>query len=94
MSIQVSDGVSKVIVQEGSGNCPRPGDKIKVQCTGSLNGNPPKKFWRLETIKMFSCLSLNALFLTVPKILDKSHLSSMWAWDKSSKVNDPVWCYK
>ncbi|XP_064389395.1 uncharacterized protein LOC135337391 [Halichondria panicea] len=45
MSIQISEGVSKVIVREGSGNTPAAGSKIVVQCTGSLNTNPPKKFW-------------------------------------------------
>ena len=39
-------GVKKELVRAGSGNIPKRGDTITVHCTGSLNTNPPKKFWR------------------------------------------------
>lgn len=37
--------VKKELVRAGSGNTPKRGDTITVHCTGSLNTNPPKKFW-------------------------------------------------
>ncbi|XP_078360856.1 uncharacterized protein LOC144645231 [Oculina patagonica] len=37
--------VKKDILRAGSGPRPNPGDTITVHCTGSLNTNPPKKFW-------------------------------------------------
>lgn len=42
----VSDGLRKELLSPGSGNKPSPGDTITVHCTGCVNGNPPKKFWR------------------------------------------------
>ncbi|XP_014668839.1 PREDICTED: peptidyl-prolyl cis-trans isomerase FKBP12-like [Priapulus caudatus] len=42
--MQVSEGVSKQIVREGTGNYPKAGDSITVHCTGCLT-TPPKKFW-------------------------------------------------
>lgn len=44
--VQISDGLQKELLQAGSGRKPNPGDTITVNCTGSINGNPPKKFWR------------------------------------------------
>ncbi len=84
MSIQISEGVSKVIVREGSGNSPNEGAKIVVQCTGSLNTNPPKKFWRYDYLLVI-CVDYYSL-LTAPRILDRSRFPLMWALAKSSKV--------
>ncbi|XP_062504588.1 uncharacterized protein LOC134181342 [Corticium candelabrum] len=42
---QVSDGVKKEIVREGSGRQVKSGNEITVHCTGSLAGPPTKKFW-------------------------------------------------
>ena len=39
-------GVEKEVLRAGSGSPPKRGDTITVHCTGSLNTNPPKKFWR------------------------------------------------
>ena len=38
--------VKKEVLRAGSGSPPKKGDTIEVHCTGSLNTNPPKKFWR------------------------------------------------
>ncbi len=46
MAEQISDGLKKEVLKPGSGDRPNRGDTITVQCTGSLNGTPPKKFWR------------------------------------------------
>ena len=43
---QVSNGLRKELLAAGSGQKPNKGDTITVNCTGSVNGNPPKKFWR------------------------------------------------
>ena len=40
--------VTKEVVRAGTGNPPYRGATITVHCTGSLNTNPPKKFWRYE----------------------------------------------
>lgn len=37
--------VKKDIIKTSDGRQVQAGDKITVQCTGSLT-NPPKKFWR------------------------------------------------
>lgn len=37
--------VKKDIIKPSDGRQVKAGDKITVQCTGSL-ANPPKKFWR------------------------------------------------
>ncbi|CAH3016684.1 unnamed protein product [Porites evermanni] len=37
--------VQKEVIRPGNGPCPSKGSTIKVHCTGSLNTNPPKKFW-------------------------------------------------
>lgn len=39
-------GVQKEVLRAGSGPTPQKGATITVHCTGSLNTNPPKKFWR------------------------------------------------
>ncbi len=46
MAEQIGDGLKKEVLKAGSGDRPNRGDTITVQCTGSLNGTPPKKFWR------------------------------------------------
>ena len=46
MATQISEGLQKVVLSEGTGQRPNRGDTITVQCTGMLHGNPPKKFWR------------------------------------------------
>ncbi|XP_020630711.1 peptidyl-prolyl cis-trans isomerase FKBP12-like [Orbicella faveolata] len=38
-------GVHKEVLRAGSGPTPQKGATITVHCTGSLNTNPPKKFW-------------------------------------------------
>ena len=38
--------VLKEVLRPGNGPCPSKGSTITVHCTGSLNTNPPKKFWR------------------------------------------------
>ncbi|GFT54738.1 peptidyl-prolyl cis-trans isomerase FKBP12 [Nephila pilipes] len=43
-TVQVSDGVTKQIIQPGHGYIPQKGSTITVHCTGSL-ANPLKKFW-------------------------------------------------
>ncbi|XP_074648614.1 uncharacterized protein LOC141904063 [Tubulanus polymorphus] len=45
MAQKVADGITKEILRAGSGDKPKVGQKITVHCTGSLSGNPPKKFW-------------------------------------------------
>ncbi|PRD22791.1 UNVERIFIED_CONTAM: Peptidyl-prolyl cis-trans isomerase FKBP12 [Trichonephila clavipes] len=42
--VQVSDGVTKEIIQAGHGIVPQKGSTITVHCTGSL-ANPLRKFW-------------------------------------------------
>ena len=49
---QVSDGLRKQVIQEGSPVRPNAGDTITVDCTGNLGdgtgqGNMVKRFWRL-----------------------------------------------
>ncbi|CAH1793688.1 unnamed protein product [Owenia fusiformis] len=44
MATQVTDGVVKEILRQGTGNAPQKGQTITVHCTGSLT-TPPKKFW-------------------------------------------------
>ncbi|KAF0313649.1 hypothetical protein FJT64_015783 [Amphibalanus amphitrite] len=46
MATQISEGLQKVVLQQGTGQRPNRGDTITVQCTGMLHGDPPKKFWR------------------------------------------------
>ncbi|XP_043242756.1 peptidyl-prolyl cis-trans isomerase FKBP12-like [Amphibalanus amphitrite] len=45
MATQISEGLQKVVLQQGTGQRPNRGDTITVQCTGMLHGDPPKKFW-------------------------------------------------
>jgi FKBP-type peptidyl-prolyl cis-trans isomerase len=45
MSIPVVDGVSKEILQEGSGPTPRAGQTITVHCIGSQESG---KFWSTQ----------------------------------------------
>ena len=42
----VAEGLKKKILKAGSGVKPVRGNSITVNCTGSLAGDPPKKFWR------------------------------------------------
>ena len=44
-NINISDGVTKQIIQEGSGVAVSKGDNITVHCTGSI-AETNKKFWR------------------------------------------------
>ena len=49
---QVSDGLRKQLIQEGSQIRPSAGDTITVECTGNIGdgtgqGKMVKKFWRL-----------------------------------------------
>ena len=46
MATQVSDGLKKEVLVAGTGPKLAVGRKVTVQCTGSVAGNPPKKFWR------------------------------------------------
>ncbi|XP_058959724.2 uncharacterized protein [Pocillopora verrucosa] len=41
----MADGVKKEVIKPGNGRTPHRGATITVNCTGSLNMNPPKKFW-------------------------------------------------
>lgn len=43
---KMADGVKKEVIKPGNGRTPHRGATITVNCTGSLNTNPPKKFWR------------------------------------------------
>jgi FKBP-type peptidyl-prolyl cis-trans isomerase len=43
---QVSDGLRKQVLKAGSGQRVVAGNTITVNCTGSVDVNPPKKFWR------------------------------------------------
>ena len=43
---QVSEGLHKELLKPGTGQKPSPSQTITVNCTGSVNANPPKKFWR------------------------------------------------
>ncbi len=49
---QISDGLKKELVKPGGENRPQVGDTITVHCTGSVAGNPPKKFWRSAKIQL------------------------------------------
>eukprot|EP00051_Salpingoeca_urceolata_P026863 m.479053 g.479053 ORF g.479053 m.479053 type:complete len:124 (-) comp21308_c0_seq1:28-399(-) len=44
-SVEIEDGVHKLVLQDGDGDPPKQGQKIEVHCTGSLAGPPVKKFW-------------------------------------------------
>ncbi|XP_038068852.1 peptidyl-prolyl cis-trans isomerase FKBP12-like [Patiria miniata] len=44
-NIAVSDGVVKDILRAGGPTKVQALETITVHCTGSLAGNPPKKFW-------------------------------------------------
>ena len=46
MATQVSDGLKKEVLKAGTGPKLAAGSKVTVQCTGSVAGSPPKKFWR------------------------------------------------
>jgi len=45
--------VKKEIIKAGTGQQVQAGNKITVQCTGSLT-NPPKKFWRFVFSRILS----------------------------------------
>ena len=45
MATQVSDGLKKEVLKAGTGPKLAAGSKVTVQCTGSVAGSPPKKFW-------------------------------------------------
>ena len=48
--------VKKEVIRAGSGPTPMQGATITVHCTGSLNTNPPKKFWRYFNLSFTSCI--------------------------------------
>ena len=45
-TVKMAGVVKKEMLRAGSGPTPQAGATITVHCTGSLNTNPPKKFWR------------------------------------------------
>ena len=45
-TVKMAGVVKKERLRAGSGPTPQAGATITVHCTGSLNTNPPKKFWR------------------------------------------------
>ena len=51
--------VLKEVIRPGNGPCPSKGSTITVHCTGSLNTNPPKKFWRYWFC--YKCISIARL---------------------------------
>ena len=72
---QVSDGLRKLLIQEGGGARPSAGDTITVECTGNLGdgsgqGNITKKFWRsvwegLHGLAVWCGVGGTALMVTV-----------------------------
>ena len=55
--------VQKEVIRPGNGPCPSKGSTIKVHCTGSLNTNPPKKFWRYWF--SYECISIARLIYKI-----------------------------
>ena len=63
--------VLKEVVRPGYGPCPSKGSTITVHCTGSLNTNPPKKFWRYWFC--YECISL-------ARLISRACMSCMWKY--------------
>ena len=63
--------VLKEVVRPGNGPCPSKGSTITVHCTGSLNTNPPKKFWRYWFC--YECISL-------ARLISRACMSCMWKY--------------
>lgn len=74
---QVSDGLKKELLKAGSGPLAAKGKTITVNCTGSVNGNPPKKFWRYiaasHLMHLFSPVDEAVLLATFVIYVDKRH---------------------
>ena len=63
--------VQKEVLKAGNGPCPSKGSTITVHCTGSLNTNPPKKFWRYWFC--YECISL-------ARLISRACMSCMWKY--------------
>jgi len=69
--------VLKEVLRPGNGPCPSKGSTITVHCTGSLNTNPPKKFWRYWFC--YECISIARLIYRILIIACKCH-ACMWKY--------------
>ena len=63
--------VLKEVIRPGNGPCPSKGSTITVHCTGSLNTNPPKKFWRYWFC--YECIS-------IARLISRACMSCMWKY--------------
>ena len=63
--------VQKEVLRPGNGPCPSKGSTITVHCTGSLNTNPPKKFWRYWFC--YECIS-------IARLISRACMSCMWKY--------------
>ena len=94
---QVSDGLGKVLIQEGGGARPNAGDTITVECTGNLGdgsgqGNITKKFWRSVWVGLhgWSC-GVGGVAWLVMVVWEGLHGWSWWWCGRGCMVGRVVW---
>lgn len=87
--------IKKEVLRAGSGSTPMKGATITVHCTGSLNTNPPKKFWRYlsSTSCIFCCMGSVSVCLHVRQIDFIQIISLNWLGFRPGLVNLRVKAY-